>query len=133
VLAVFVGVGISLIPTFEDLADGKQKFWSGTVAFFSRCLFFADSLLGKDAVAYVPLYIISLAPAVVFNVLQERTMAERELDDMTDRSPSPMQPFLDQIVILFWSCLFSLMTVMSCFWIDLIPKWGHSKSLSMLV
>jgi len=73
-------------------------------------------------------FILVLFPGVWYNLLQERTLEMRARDGAV--TPHPGQNFVDEVAVLLWGCCFQLVTMVACFWFDLIPDFGGSTSIS---
>lgn len=70
---------------------------------------------------------ISVAPGALSNVFMERFYKRRA------ESAERTSQIMDTFVLNFWATFFQLFILISCFWVDIIPGFGFSGSLSSFV
>lgn len=80
---------------------------------------------GNDPVAWTIIFVVGIAPGVIYNVLQEKVLGEG--------SGNVLQTILDSVWMLFWGCMFQFLVVLFFFWVDILPWYGYSSSIEDFV
>jgi hypothetical protein len=116
-LLILSSVGVSLAPSLIAASNGGDAGGTG-------------SLSSASSIAWCLIYLAGLAPGAGYNVCQqlffcrsgalEPTLTGREQARTTLRA-------------LFYSNVFQAVSYILCFWIDLLPWFGTSSSVSDLV
>jgi len=95
-----------LFPTFIAIFQSKEKFF------------------GEGGFIWSLVFMISVAPGALSNVFMERFYKRRaECAERTNQ-------VLDTFVLNFWATFVQFFLLISCFWVDIIPGFGFSDSLS---
>jgi len=103
---VILAIIISLLPDIIEIANGKASFAEG-----------------KTPLAWSILFLIGVGPGAIYNVFQEKFLKSR--NDIEDRNKT-----YDMTVMLFWGCFLQLLTMLVFFWVDILPWYGFSDSIT---
>eukprot|EP01124_Arcella_intermedia_P001286 TRINITY_DN10694_c0_g1_i1.p1 TRINITY_DN10694_c0_g1~~TRINITY_DN10694_c0_g1_i1.p1 ORF type:complete len:419 (+),score=67.75 TRINITY_DN10694_c0_g1_i1:107-1258(+) len=103
------GVAISLIPLIVNVVQGTEPLFTNT-----------------GGIIWSFIFMISVAPAAVSNVIMETFFEGREKEIEKNH-------IYDILVINFWSSLAQLIVITCSFWMDITPVIGSSRNFSMFL
>jgi len=98
------GTVISMIPLIISV-------WNSTAPIFST----------SGQFLWTVVFLISVAPAAISNVFQEKILRRRE-------GCEGKNDFFDIIVLNFWGTLIQFFILVALFWLDIIPGFGFSTT-----
>jgi CRT-like, chloroquine-resistance transporter-like len=112
---VLGGIVLSLFPTAKaDVESGAAVFSGGGTILWSL------------------VFILGIAPSAVLAVIQEKFLKRRKRSERESGS-GRRGLWFDITCMLFFSCCFQLLFVVSCFWVDILPGYGFSKDTGSLL
>ncbi len=106
-IGIMLAVMVSLLPQIIAIAKGEKHFSDGDAP-----------------IVWAIIFMIGVAPGAIYNVFQEKFLSKRSSENI-QRSKR-----FDLVVMLFWGCLIQLLVIFICFWVDVLPWYGFSPSIS---
>lgn len=107
---LFTGITISIIPEIMLIVNGKSKFMNENAGMF-----------------YTVLFLIGDGFGAAYNVLQERYMMYRKMEEKNVNVT--LSKNYERAFVLFWGCSFQFLTMFLFFPLDAIPHFGTSNSI----
>lgn len=87
-------------------------------------------LSAKDGMIWSVVFIIGLMPGIEYNILQKVFLDMREKKQAEKDPKSKFDQWFESLIVLFFGCLFQLITALLFWFVDIIPGFGSSSSVS---